>query len=216
MWRYYYILSHYKDCFENFSRDWKLAIFCIKVVEACFKYFNIEQNISDNGRPPFKLINMVKLVIYASLNGITSSEVISTNGEYHELYKFVSEFLMPSGRTIRKYRVEYKDVFRKVTSFTLIIAYAMKLSNFEHISIDGTIQRAFNSPSYVLKMKHIDLLLYHFCEEKLTQEEIKELPRAVKKFLKNKKFDDVEKVEILLMLEEILEESGQTSIAIND
>ena len=65
-------------------------------------------------------------------------------------------------------------------------------------------------------MKHIDLLLYHFCEEELTKEEIKELPRAVKKFLKNKKFDDVEKVEILLMLKEILEESGQTSIAIND
>ena len=216
MWRYYYILSNYKDCFENFSRDWKLAIFCIKVVETCFKYFNIEQNISDNGRPPFKLINMVKLMTYAGLNGITSSEVISTNGEYHELYKFVSEFLMPAGRTIRKYRSEYKDVFRKVTSFTLIIAHAMKLSDFEHISIDGTIQKAFNSPFYVLKMKYIDLLLYHFFEEELTKEEIKDLPRAVKKFLKNKKFDDVEKVEILLMLREILEESGQTSIAIND
>ena len=85
MLRYYYILSHYKECFENFSRDWKLAIFCIRVVEACFKYFNIEQNIADNGRPPFKLIKMVKLVTYASLNGIISSEVISSNGEYHEL-----------------------------------------------------------------------------------------------------------------------------------
>ena len=58
--------------------------------------------------------------------------------------------------------------------------------------------------------------MYHFYEEELTEEEIKELPRAVKKFLKNKKFNDVEKVEILLMLKEILEESGQTSIAIND
>lgn len=92
----------------------------------------------------------------------------------------------------------------------------MELTNFEHISIDGTIQKAFNSPFYVLKMKYIDLLLAHFYEEKLTKDEIKDLPRAVKKFLKNKKFDDVEKVEILLMLKEILEKSGQTSIAIND
>lgn len=102
MWNYYHIMSYYKDSFENFSRDFKLAIFCIKVVEACFEYFNIVQNIAGNGRPPFKLIRMVKLVTYGSLNGVTSSEVISTNAEYHNLYKFVSEYLMPAGRTIRK------------------------------------------------------------------------------------------------------------------
>ena len=45
---------------------------------------------------------------------------------------------------------------------------------------------------------------------------IKELSRTVKKFLKNKKFDDIEKIEILQMLKEILKKSGQSSIALND
>ena len=216
MCNYYYIWCQYKENFNDFKKEWKMAIFCIKIVEACFIYFNIEQEIAGKGRPPFDLIQMVKLNVYACLNGITSSEQISINAEYHELYKFVSNHLMPAGRTIRKYRFEYKAVFRKITSFTLIIAYAMNLTDFEHISIDGTIMKAFNSPFYVLKMEGIELLLNHFCEKELTKDEIKELPRPVKKFLKNKKFDDIEKIEILQMLKEILEESGQSSIALND
>ena len=42
---------------------------------------------------------------------------------------------------------------------------------------------------------------------------IKELSRTVKKFLKNKKFDDIEKNRnILQMLKEILKKSWQSSI----
>ena len=135
VWNYYYIWSQYKENFDDFAKEWKMAIFCIKIVEACFNYFNIEQEIAGTGRPPFDLILMVKLNVYACLNGITSSEQISINAEHHELYKFVSNHLMPAGRTIRKYRFEYEGVFRKITSFTLIIAYAMDLTDFEHISI---------------------------------------------------------------------------------
>ena len=124
-----------KENFDDFAKEWKMAIFCIKIVESCFNYFNIEQEIAGTGRPPFDLILMVKLNVYACLNGITSSKQISINAEHHELYKFVSNHLMPAGRTIRKYRFEYEGVFRKITSFTLIIAYAMDLTDFEHISI---------------------------------------------------------------------------------
>ena len=159
---------------------------------------------------------MLKLITFASLNGITSSIIISNYSKYHELYECVSDYLMPSDRTIRKYKREYGDVFRKITSFTLIVAHTIKLTDFKHIAIDGTIQKAFNSPFYVLKMKQIEILLNHFCKEELTEDEIKKLPRSVKKFLKNKKFNEIEKIEILLTLRDILEESGQSSIAIND
>lgn len=213
---YTYFWDHYMDFFDDLPKEWKMVIFCCKIVECCFNYFDIKQEIHERGRKPFELLKMLKLITFASLNGITSSIIISNYSKYHELYECVSDYLMPSDRTIRKYKREYGDVFRKITSFTLIVAHTIKLTDFKHIAIDGTIQKAFNSPFYVLKMKQIEILLNHFCKEELTEDEIKKLPRSVKKFLKNKKFNEIEKIEILLTLRDILEESGQSSIAIND
>lgn len=213
---YNYFWNHSIEILDDLDDEYQLVIFCCKVVECCFKYFDIKQQIHERGKKPFDLIKMAKLITFASLNGITSSIKISNNSKYHMLYIFASDYLMPSDRTIRKYRKEYGDIFRKITSFTLIIAYTMKLTDFKHIAIDGTIQKAFNSPFYVLKMKQIDLLLNHFCKEELTEDEIKKLSRPMKKFLKNKKFNEIEKIEILLSLKDILKESGQSSIAIND
>ena len=67
MCNYYYIWSQYKENFNDFKKEWKMAIFCIKIVEACFIYFNIEQEIAGNGRPPFDLIQMGS-VAYSSEN----------------------------------------------------------------------------------------------------------------------------------------------------
>lgn len=190
---YTYFWDQCMNFFDDLPKEWKMAIFCYKIVECCFNYFDIEQEIHERGRNPFELLKMVKLITFASLNGITSSIIISNNSKYHELYKCVSDYLMPSDRTIRKYKREYGDIFRKITSFTLIVAYTIKLTDFKHIAIDGTIQKAFNSPFYILKMKQIEILLNHFCKEELTEDEIKKLPRSVKKFLKNKKFNDIKK-----------------------
>ena len=61
VWNYYYIWSQYKENFDDFAKEWKMAIFCIKIVEACFNYFNIEQEIAGTGRPPFDLILKTRL-----------------------------------------------------------------------------------------------------------------------------------------------------------
>ena len=46
MWFYYQIMNRYGEYFIKYDDDYKMAIFCIKVVEACFlNIFDIVQKI---------------------------------------------------------------------------------------------------------------------------------------------------------------------------
>ena len=65
-------------------------------------------------------------------------------------------------------------------------------------------------------MDDIDKLLNHFTKEKLSDEEINDLRDSAQKFLLSKKLLDYEKIDVLNTLKEILEESKQSYIAIND
>ena len=65
-------------------------------------------------------------------------------------------------------------------------------------------------------MKDIEILLKHFTEEKLSDKEISDLRDSAQKFLHSNKLLDHEKIDILNTLKEILDESEQSSIAIND
>ena len=143
------------------------------------------------------------------MNGITSTVVIAEHSEYHELYQFVSNRLIIADRTLRKYRSENKDLFEKILSLTLILAYYLSITDFEHIALDGTILKAFNSPFNILKMEDIYILIKHFTTKKLNEEEIKELRESAIKFLESKNLNDSEKLSILKTLKEILEESKQ-------
>ena len=117
------VSTNYGSISSKSTMEFELAIFVKKFVEFVFAYFNIEQNIFKECRPPFKLINVISLLIFGNVNGITSTEVIASNSEYHELYQFVSNNLIIAGRTLRKYRSEYKELFEKILSLTLILAY---------------------------------------------------------------------------------------------
>lgn len=210
------VSNSYGSSCSKTNDDFELAIFCKKFIEFVFNYFNIEQNIHKEGRSPFKLINVICLLVFGNMNGITSTVVIAEHSEYHELYQFVSNRLIIADRTLRKYRSENKDLFEKILSLTLILAYYLSITDFEHIALDGTILKAFNSPFNILKMEDIYILIKHFTTKKLNEEEIKELRESAIKFLESKNLNDSEKLSILKTLKEILEESKQKSIGIND
>ena len=101
-------------------------------------------------------------------------------------------------------------------SFILIVANRAGLTDFEHIAIDGTIKRAYNSPFNIIKEKDISLLIRHYMVEKLLKDEIKKLRRTARKFLKDKSKSDEEKVDILFYWWYLLDCSGQVSLALND
>lgn len=71
-------------------------------------------------------------------------------------------------------------------SFILIVANRMVLTDFEHVSIDGTIKEAYNSPFNIIKEKDISLLIRHYVIQELTKDEIKKLRRTARKFLNDK------------------------------
>ena len=98
----------------------------------------------------------------------------------------------------------------------MIVANRIGLTDYEHIAIDGTIKKAYNSPFNIIKEKDISLLIKHYMVKKLTKEEIKKLRRTARKFLNDKSKTDEEKVNILFHWWHLLDYSGQTSLALND
>ena len=92
--------------------DYDLAYFCKKFIEFTFKYNNISQDTNTVGRKPFKLINVMSLLVYGGVNGITSTVIISYEAEHNDLYQFVSNGTIIADRTLRKCR-KYINVFRE-------------------------------------------------------------------------------------------------------
>lgn len=76
-------------------------------------------------------------------------------------YRHFCDGITPSARSIRDYRKIYDCIFQLILSFTLIATRQMDLSSFYHISADGTIKIAYNSPFNTIKRKDIHLLIKH-------------------------------------------------------
>ena len=132
------------------------------------------------------------------------------------LYNIISHGLEPSDRTIRDYCKYFQSIYQLIMSFILIVANKIGLTDYEHIAIDGTIKKAYNSPFNIIKEKDLRLLIKHYMVQKLTKEEIKKLRRTARKFLNDKSKTDEEKVNILFHWWQLLDYSGQASLALND
>ena len=56
----------------------------------------------------------------------------------------------------------------------MILAYCLSITDFEHIALDGTILKAFNSQFNILKMDDLEILINHYSIKKLDKDEIKD------------------------------------------
>ena len=92
----------------------------------------------------------------------------------------------------------------------------MDLSSFYHVSGDGTIKMACNSPFNTIKRKDIHLLIKHYLVEELTKKEIKKLRKPAKKFIYKNKLDPDEKINILFDWLDKLDLTGQNSLPMFD
>ena len=62
------------------------------------------------------------------------------------------------------------------------MANRIGLTNYEHIAIDGTIKKAYNSSFNIIKEKDLSLLIRHYLVQELTKDEIKKLRKTARKF----------------------------------
>ena len=210
------ILRDFNMEISKMEDEFQLMCFASTIVDGTFNFFKIERKVSNVGKPPFDLKDMIKLIFYGYINKITSTVALSYNARYNMLYNIISNGLEPSDRTIRDYCKYFQQIYQLIISFILIVANRIGLTDYEHIAIDGTIKKAHNSPFNIIKEKDISLLIKHYMVQKLTKDEIKKLRRTARKFLKDKSKTNKEKVNILFHWWHLLDYSGQTSLALND
>lgn len=195
-----YILNDSSREIEKMEEEFQLMYLASEIIDGTFNFFKIERDTSGPGKPPFDLKDMIKLIFYGHINKITSSVELAYNAKYNDLYNIISHGIEPSDRTIRDYCVYFQPIYRLVMSFILIVSNRLDLTDFEHISIDGTIKEAYNSPFNIIKEKDISLLIRHYMVQELTKDEIKKLRKTARKFLDNESKSDEEKVDILFLL----------------
>ena len=210
------ILRNFGREIGGMEEEFQLMYLASEIVDGTFKYFKIERKTSNVGKPPFDLKDMIKLIFYGYINKITSTVQLAYNAKYNNLYNLISHSLQPSDRTIRDYCKYFQSIYQLIISFILIVANRIGLTDYEHIAIDGTIKKAYNSPFNIIKEKDIRLLIRHYVVQELTKDEIKQLRKTARKFLNDKSKSDEEKVNILFHWWRLLDWSGQISLALND
>ena len=211
-----YILNDLNHDIDKMEEEFQLMYFASIIVDGTFDFFKIERKISNVGKPPFDLKDMIKLIFYGYINKVTSTVTLAYNAKYNYLYNVISHSIEPSDRTIRDYCKYFQPIYQLIISFILIVANRIGLSDFKHISVDGTIKNAHNSPFNIIKEKDISLLIKHYMVEELSKNEIKCLRRTARKFLNDDSKSDEEKVDILFYWWHLLDYSGQVSLALND
>ncbi|MCL2116730.1 MAG: IS1182 family transposase [Methanobrevibacter sp.] len=170
------------------------------------------------GRPSYLNKTLLKILFYASVDCVTSTERIYEHLQFHQVYQFVAGGLKPSARTLRRFKKEHGYLIEKMHEDLLKTAEKEKLTDFNHISFDGTIVKANNSPYNMIRLEEIELCLNLL---KLSEKEIKEylddknndkVRESVYKILidKNKSVED--KIIFLNDLKSVLTESKQSSV----
>ena len=137
------ILRNFDMEIEKMEEEFQLMYFASIIVDGAFDFFKIERKVSNVGRPPFDLKDMIKLIFYGYINKITSTVTLSYNARYNMLYNIISHGLEPSDRTIRDYCKYFQSIYQLIMSFILIVANKIGLTDYEHIAIDGTIKKAY-------------------------------------------------------------------------
>ena len=200
----------------QFNERWEKLLIASEIVDGTFNYFKIERILKNKGRNPWDLKNMIKLMFLASVEKNENSIKISNDAKTDIFYQIFCDKIAPSDSSIRDYRKIYNSIYQLILSFTLIIAQQMDFSSFYHVSADGTIKMACNSPFNTIKRKDIHLLIKHYMVEELTKKEIKQLRKVAKKFLYKNKLSPDEKIDILFDWLDKLDLTSQKSLPLFD
>ena len=75
---------------EEMEDEFQLMYFASTIVDSTFNFFKIEQKISNVGKPPFDVKDMIKLIFYGHINKITSTVELAYNAKYNHLYNLIS------------------------------------------------------------------------------------------------------------------------------
>ncbi len=196
-----------------------ISRFVVDFIEEVFPILEInkkKEKKKKKGNTPFPLDSMFKLLIYSKINHVESTKHIADMAKYHDIYKFVCDGITPSERSIQRYRREYGSYFEVLLQMTLKKASDEGLTEFNHVAIDGTIKKAFNSNNNVISKKETQILLQYYKGLPIDSEELEKLHKPAKRILEYKKLSDDDKLELLYEIETQFTFTGQDKIPVND
>jgi hypothetical protein len=159
---------------------------------------------------------MLKLLVYAKIEHVESAKYIADMARYHEVYRFVSDDVKPSERSVQRYRREYGCYFEVLVQMTLKKASDLKLTDFNHVAIDGTIKKAYNSNNNTITKKETQILVDYYEGRPIDPESLEKLHKPAQRLLEKKDMDDEDKLELLYGIETQFTFTGQDRIPVND
>ena len=98
---------------------------------------------------------MLKLLVYAKIEHMDSARIITDMARYHDIFKYVCDGITPSKRSIQRYRDEYGEYYEKLLQMTLKKASDEGFTDFNHVAIDGTIKKGYNSNHNTISKKKL-------------------------------------------------------------
>ena len=89
-------------------------------------------------------------------------------------------------------------------------------TEFNHVAIDGTIKKAYNSNNNAITKKETQILVDYYERRHVSPESLEKLHKPAKRILEKKDMDDEDKLELLYGIETQFTFTGQDRIPVND
>jgi len=121
---------------------------------------------NDNGRPAYEPMIVLRILLWAYLQGEQSSRKIARACCENVVYMYLAGSYRPDFRTLCLFRRSNREEFRRVLKETLKVEKEMSLTSFAHINIDGTKVRA-------------DASVGAQCTEEQLDKQVEELAEAI-------------------------------------
>ena len=181
-----------------------------------FKLNNLEFATSDESNKSYSLVKLSCLVYYAFAEGITDATEIAYNAKYNKLYIYAANGIEPSYKTIENFIDQWGDLFECLVSYTIIFAKIAGLTGLEHVAFDGSLFKAANNKFNVFHREDVRTLIRWISGKTVTERELKKLHRPARKFMNRLDLTNKQKLELLNIIDERFEETGQNTIPVND
>lgn len=171
--------------------DWNvpenhISRFVVEFVEEVFPLLNIKEAKKKKGRDYLPVDSMLKLLIYAKIQHIDRTSIITDMARYHDIFKYVCDDIRPSERSIQRYRREYDHYFEVLLQMTLKKAFDKGFTEFNHVAIDGTIKKAYNSNNNTITKKETQILSITTKDDLLALNVLKNFTNLLKDYWKRK------------------------------
>ena len=189
-----------------------ISRFVVDFIEECWPMLEIP----DKAKNAFPPLSMMKLLVYSKIEHIESAKIISSMAKYHDIYKFVCDTIRPSERTVQRFRSEYESYFEEFVRMTLKKASDLGFTDFNHVAIDGSIKKAYNSKHNIITKKETEIMLDYLDGLQIPEEKFNKLHKPAKNILKYKKLSNEDKINLVYDIRTQMEFAGKNFIPAND